>query len=342
MTDGMGDRRSLLKGVGVLVGAGSLAGCPSGDSTDAPASGGATDTAGGSGLSFGGDREVNVSLSPSVPQRNLYVQYGPIRDYVETNLEAAYEVPQGLSIDMNIATSYSAVIRALGEGTTDIAETGPFAAALSVTTDSAEVVLQRKGDGGWTYESIVAVPSDSDIERLSDLSGETVAFADRLSTSGCLYPLYSMATNGGLDVGDLPAGDGSRAAFEPRFTGGHVASYALLAEGRVDAAAMGGFVRDTGTGPSPAAFDRTARTLHEDDGIPHAPLVVSPELSAGEKRALAQSFLNAPERIYYGADGQEGTDDDLWFDGVREADVSTYQPVIDVTEELGIGPEVLA
>ena len=337
----MRDRRTFLASASALLGASAVGGCLDGGSaTGTPERGATATTATADGLAFGGDREVDLWLSPSVPQRNFYVQYGPVRDYLGTNLEAEYPVPEGTSVDMNIGSDYGAVIEALGEGTADIAETGAFAAALGVAAGDAEVLLQRRGYGSWTYESIVAVPADSDVERLSELAGKTVAFSDRLSTSGCLYPLSSMATTGGLDVGDLPAGDGSNAAFDARFAGGHVQSYALLESGEVDAAAMGGFVRDTATGPAPEAFADTARTLHEDTGIPHAPLVVAPGLSDQAKEALGRSFLDAPDRIYYGADGRDDTDDDLWFDAVREADVDAYQSVVDVVDELGVGPEI--
>jgi len=337
----MRDRRTFLASASALVGASAVGGCLDGGSaTGTPGRGATSGATDAEALAFGGDREVDLWLSPSVPQRNFYVQYGPVRDYLGTHIEEEYPVPEGTSVDMNIGSDYGAVVEALSEGRADIAETGAFAAALGVAAGAAEVLLQRRGYGSWTYESIVAVPDDSDVERLADLAGKTVAFADRLSTSGCLYPLYSMATTGGLDVGDLPAGDGSEAAFDARFVGGHVQSYALLEAGEVDAAAMGGFVRDTATGPAPEAFADTARTLHEDSGIPHAPLVVAPGLSDDATDALARSFLNAPERIYDGADGQAGTDDDLWFDDVREAGVDTYQPVVDVVDELGVGPGI--
>jgi phosphonate transport system substrate-binding protein len=340
----MWDRRTFLASASALVGASVVGGCLDGGSTtETPGRDGVTTGAGAGtaeALAFGGDREVDLWLSPSVPQRNFYVQYGPVRDYLGTNLEAEYPVPEGTSVDMNVGGDYGAVIEALGEGTADIAETGAFAAALGVAAGDAEVLLQRRGYGSWTYESIVAVPDDSDVERLSELAGKTVAFSNRLSTSGCLYPLSAMATTGGLDVGDLPAGDGSTAAFDARFAGGHVQSYALLEAGEADAAAMGGFVRDTGTGPTPTAFEATARTLHEDTGIPHAPLVVAAGLSDDAKDALRRSFLNAPDRIYYGADGRDGTDDDLWFDAVREAGVDAYQPVVDVVDQLDVGPEI--
>ena len=295
---------------------------------------------GDSQMTFGGDGEINVGLSPSVPQEDLEVQYAPLLDHVESYLPENYEVPDGLSVEANVGSNYSAVIQSLGQGTTDLAETGPFAAGLGVMTDNAEIILQRYGYGGWTYKSIIATPNDSDITELSDLSGATVAFSDRLSTSGALYPLYSMSDQGGLDVGDLPEGDGSQAEFDARFAGGHVGSYTLLEQGQVDAAAMGGFVRDTKTGPTPDEWQDVATTLHEDEGLPRAPMVVSPELSDEAKSAIQEAFLEAPDSIYYGSDGEEGTDDDLWFSRVREASQEDYQSVIDVADELGIGTDI--
>ena len=68
--------------------------------------------------------------------------------------------------------------------------------------------------------------------------------------------------------------------------------------------------------------------------------MVSPELSDEEKDTIARAFTEAPDSMYYGADGEEGTDDDIWFDGVRERGVDTYQPVIDIANELGYSEDV--
>ena len=297
---------------------------------------------GSASLTFGGDGEINFGVSPSVPQDNLVQQYGPIRDRLQSYVTENYEVPDGFSASMFVGNNYSAIIQALGQGTADIAETGPFAAALGVKSGNADVILQRKGYGSWTYVSQIATAPDSDIEELSDLSGKRVSFSDRLSTSGCLYPLYDMKTEGGVDIGDLPEGTGANANIEATFAGGHPASYELLANDRVDAAAMGGFVpgiigEDT--------FQENARLFHKHEGLPRAPIVVSTELGDTASSALQQAFLEAPETIYLGADGEADGDDeenpdDLWFTAVREADVETYRNVIDVANELGVNQEI--
>jgi phosphonate transport system substrate-binding protein len=146
-----------------------------------------------------------------------------------------------------------------------------------------------------------------------------------------------MSSQGGLDIGELPEGNGSQAEFDARFAGGHVGSYTLLEQGQVDAAAMGGFVRDTKTGPAPEEWQSVATTLHEDTGLPRAPFVVSPELSDEAKTAIQQAILEGPETVYFGQDGEAGTDDDLWFGRVREAGQEEYQSVIDVANELDVG-----
>jgi phosphonate transport system substrate-binding protein len=344
----MTKRRAFLKSAGSLGVAGLIAGCSgssnSGGSTETDAS---TDTATSTPtatpepeMTFGGDGIVNFGISPSVPQEDLEVQYSPLLDHIGSYLAENHDVPSGLSVEGTVGSNYSAVIQSLGQGTTDVAETGPFAAALGVKTGNAEIILQRYGYGSWEYTSIIATPNDSDITELSDLSGKTVAFSDQLSTSGALYPLYSMSNQGGLDIGELPEGNGSQAEFEARFAGGHVGSYTLLEQGQVDAAAMGGFVRDTKTGPTPEEWQEVATTLHEDNGLPRAPIVVSPELGEDAKTAIQNAFLEGPDSIYYGSDGEDGTDDDLWFGDVREAGQEEYQSVIDVADELGVGTDI--
>jgi phosphonate transport system substrate-binding protein len=347
----MRHRRTFLKGLGAVGTAGILAGC-GGDGGDGGGSDGESDGSDGSGgggddtptatpepsVTFGGDEEINFNLSPSVPQEDLNVQYAPLRDHIQEYITSNYDTPEGLQARMNIGSNYSAVIQALGQGTADLAETGPFAAAVGVETDNLEVVLQRFGYGTWTYKSIIAVRNDSDISGIADLEGRRVAFSDPLSTSGFLFPAAAMK-EAGVDIGNLPEGNGSQAAFEPVFAGGHVQSYTLLEQEQADAAGMGGFVRDTKAGPTPDEFGNVATTLHEDDGLPRAPIVVSTELPDESKDAIKQAFLEAPDEVYWGADGEEGTKDDLWFGDVREATVEDYQVVIDTANTLGVGPD---
>ena len=266
-------------------------------------------------------------MSPSEPQQLMESQYQPVKEQLESELSVD-QVP------LQYAAGYSAVLQSLAGGTGDIAETGPFAAALGVANDRCDIILQRKGYGSWTYASVIVTQQDSDIQSLSDLEGERVAFADRLSASGALYPLF-MLKNAGLSIGDLPTDTGD-ADFTPQFSS-HAEAFAALERGQVAAAGVGKFIALNDNRELKEGF----RYVEQNDGIPRAPMVVSPELSDEEQTAVKDALINAPDSMYLGEDGEADTDDDLWFSDVREADNETYQPVVDVANELGISADLL-
>jgi phosphonate transport system substrate-binding protein len=275
--------------------------------------------------------EINFNVSPSVAQEKLQAQYQPIKEFLNNE----FDMPANLKL----ANNYSAVIQALGSGTSDVAETGPFAAALGVKADKAEIALQRKGYGTWEYQSILVAADEVDVSNLDEMktyvqnNDATIAFADRLSASGCLFPLYNLKKEAGLKIGSLPAGSGGDAEFTPNFSS-HTGAYETLKNGQADFAGMGGFVPGIVDN-----FEKNATKIHTHDGLPRAPIVVSPELTDEEQKAITDAFTGAPDKIYLGKDGKDGTDDDLWFNGVRKIGVEEYQPVIDAANELGIGAD---
>jgi len=273
-----------------------------------------------------GNGEINFLMSPSEPQELMQKQYAPVEEHLNSET--------GTTTKLKYARDYSAVLQAMGSGTADIAETGPFSAALGVNADKADIALQRYAYGSWDYSSVIVTKTDSDISSLSDLEGQSVGFADRLSASGALFPLF-MLSEAGLDIGGYPQEEGS-AEFDATFSG-HSQAFTQLENDQVVAAGVGQFIT--------LNDDRELKDGYEYvetyDGIPRAPIVTSPELSDEEQSALVDAMKDAPEGMYFGEDGEEGTDDDLWFSDVRPADVETYQPVIDVATELGIETEFL-
>jgi len=346
------ERRKYIKSVGAVAVLGSLAGCggdSSGNGNGGNGNGGNGGNGnggnGGNGNGNGGmetteemmtttdegdpyvDGMIKFLMSPSEPQDQLRAQYTPIREQLNDHID---EVD---TVEMQYAQNYAATLTALDAGTGDVAETGPFAAALGVEAGNADILLQRWGFGAWTYTSVIVTREDSDIETLTDLEGKTVGFADPLSASGSLYPL-AMIKEAGLSVPDEP-GSPAGADFTPRWSD-HFAAIEALQSGTVDAAGVGYFAA---SGDDREYREGVAEVARED-GIPRAPVVVSPQLTDEEKMQIQTAFTEAPEDMYFGADGEEGTDDDLWFNKIRPADVDTYQPVIDKANTLGYGKDV--
>lgn len=312
----MPERRTVLKSLGAATTVGALAGCLGGG-----------DNNGGSSDPYV-DGKIKFLMSPSEPQDRLRAQYTPIKNRLNNYIEAVD------TAEMQYAKNYAATLTALGSGTGDVAETGPFAAALGVNTGDGEILLQRKGYGSWTYSSVIVTRPETDISSLTDLEGKKVAFADRLSASGSLYPL-AMLKEAGLSVPDEP-GSPAGADFEPSWST-HGQAAEALQSGTVDAAGVGYFIvaNDDRSG-----YVDGVEEVQQDDGIPRAPIVVSPQLDDDEKTKIREAFTKADQSLYWGKDGEEGTDDDLWFSGVREASDETYDPVVQKAETLGYSADI--
>jgi len=300
---------------------------------------GAASTAGLLGLSgcigeFGSqpynDGTLDFYMSPTEPQELMRSQYAPVRDHLAEET--------GTECELTYAEGYSAVLESLSSGTGDVAETGPFAAALGVRADppKGEIILQRFAYGSWTYSSVIVTDQDSDIESLQDLEGKSIAFADALSASGSLFPLF-MLKQAGLSIPDQP-GDDTSADFDANWSG-HSAAIEQLNNGQVDAAGVGKFIALSD--PAEGTYKDWVEPIEEKSGIPRAPILVSPELSDEEKSDVVDAFTNAPDDMYYGDDGEEDSDDDLWFSDVRPADNDDFELVIEVARELDIDIDLL-
>ena len=335
----MSKRREFLKSAGAAGVAGVLAGCLGGggdegtedpNATGEETSEGGTTNGSGNGTTEGQasqgeqyvDGTLNFIMSPSEPQEQMMNQYTPVRDYLSEQLSVPAKLRYG--------NNYSAVMSALGSGTADVAEMGPFAAALGVKAEKVDIVLQRKGYGSFTYVSTIVTKADADISSTADLSGKTIAFADRLSASGALFPL-DMLKQAGVEIGELPQSDVG-ADFTAQFAGGHDKALAAVVNGQADAAGVGEFITLDDNREKKAGI----KYVEKKEDIPRAPICVSPQLPQEQRDAVTQTLLDAPDSMYQGADGEADTDDDLWFSDVREANVETYQPVVDVATELGI------
>ncbi|MDY6764961.1 MAG: substrate-binding domain-containing protein [Halobacteria archaeon] len=308
------DRRNFLKTAGA-VGVAGLAGC-----------------LGQFGQQPYRDGQVRFLMSPSEPQDLMMRQYAPVREHLENAIES------DVTVQLQYARNYSATLDALGSGTGDIAETGPFAAALGVMANKVEIALQRKGFGTWTYKSVIVTRKETNIQETKDLKGKTIAFADMTSASGSLYPLY-MIKQAGLDIGQAPQSDAG-ADFEATWSG-HQAAFESLMSGQADAAGVGRFITLTENEQGERVYKEGVREVDMVSGIPRAPIIISPKLSDDEQNTLVNALLNAPKKMYLGKDGKPDTDDDLWFNDVRKASLETYQPVIDVAKELGIQTDLL-
>ncbi|MFC6725304.1 phosphate/phosphite/phosphonate ABC transporter substrate-binding protein [Halobium palmae] len=350
----MANRRTFIRSAGAAGVAGlvGLSGCTggngdgsngsgSGDSTSA--SGGTTEgSTGGESTTTGSSSSqdsIMFALTPAESDVDVQAQYQPLFEYIESEV--------GVTVESTVAADYAAVLQALKSGQADIADAAPAIAIQGGNEGVTKVIGIRIAYGASRYFSLITTTPDSGIEELTDLEGETIAFADRLSTSGALFPLY-MLSKAGLDTGNAP--DGNPEDFSAQFSDHSTARETLINRDEVVAAGTGAF----STAPhvpkdqfSQQFLDTSAendgdlgtadpelKLLSTSDPIPRAPILGRTEMDQSLYSEIETALLDVSEDDLINE--ELGDDQQLWFTGVDEGTVEDYQPVQNVLDELGV------
>ena len=339
----MAGRRKFLKVAGAtgIAGLTGLAGCTGdggGDGGDSDG-GDSTTAAESTTTTSSGPAEITFTLTPAESEVDVREQYQPMFDYLESEAD--------VSIESSVAADYAAVYSSLESGQTDVADAAPAIAIQSADNDVAEVAGIRIAYGAAKYFSLITTLPDSGIEELADLEGETVAFADRLSTSGSIFPLY-MLKKAGLDTGGAP--DGTPNDFEGQWSDHSQARTTLVNRDPVVAAGTGAFSTAPHV-PKDQFSDQFLEMSAENDGdlgtedpelellaesnpIPRAPILIRSGLDESVKTDVREALLAVEEDDLINEDISD--DQQLWFTGLSEGTVDDYQPVRDAFEELGV------
>lgn len=318
------------------------------------------------------DDTISMVLNPAEDNVDIQLQYQPIIEYVEDEVDVTIETTR--------ASDYTATIQEIERGSAEIADVGPFGAVAA--QEVLDVIGIRLRFGSEKYFSLITTTPDSGIEELADLEGESIALGSRLSTSSGLFPLKMLA-DAGLDIGDAPEGDA--ADFDANFTGDHITPrQQLINRDEIVAATTGAFstaphvpqeqfeqmseefVNISAEYEGAGERDPELQLLAVSDPIPRAPLVSRSDWDSDVRSDVEDAFVNAPDEAFQHdpeelaeelgvdpsileKDEEELTEDEqeqlnefednqLWFDDIVEADFSAFDPVESVQEQLGIDP----
>jgi phosphonate transport system substrate-binding protein len=167
--------------------------------------------------------EITLGVITSENEADRIQRYKPVRSYLEKEL--------GVKINWRTATDYAGIIEGVKAKKVQLAYFGPASYSKCWIVTSGKVIplvgeLDSRGDFG--YHSVVVVKKDSGYQKIEDLKGRKLAFADPNSTSGHQAPRYFL-TEAGFDPDSF---FGSTA-----FSGSHENSVMALLNGTFDAAA---------------------------------------------------------------------------------------------------------
>jgi phosphonate transport system substrate-binding protein len=164
------------------------------------------------------------------PIRMMFVPSGEAQTILEGGEEIALRLQKitGLHFKTSIATSYAAVIEAMGAGKVDIGWLATLSYVLAKQKYDVDLLLIVVRFGSPFYRGQIITHVDSGIQTLADLKGKKFAFVDPASTSGHLYP-KTLLLSKGLNPDRLFA--------QSLFAGSHNAVILSVLKGEVDAGA---------------------------------------------------------------------------------------------------------
>ncbi|CAN5591420.1 MAG: phosphate/phosphite/phosphonate ABC transporter substrate-binding protein [Rubrobacteraceae bacterium] len=263
-----------------------------------------------------GDEEVlQIGMIPNQNPEEVEAQYEPLGEYLSEEL--------GMEVEVSVPTGYPAVVEAMASDRLDLAHFGALTYVQAKERTEVEPLVTEVNTytGTTNYRSLIIVPTDSDIEDVSELEGETFAFGSVSSTSGSLYPAI-MLNEAGVDYRtDLE---------ETVYTGGHDATAQAVVNGSVAA----GGIEDRilyDLQREGIVEEDAVRTIDESEDVEGYPWAVRSDMDDDLKEDIAEAFIaiEDPDLLdLFRAEGFERVEDsdyDYVDEQARELDLLTAE-----------------
>ncbi|MFS8114500.1 phosphonate ABC transporter substrate-binding protein [Rhizobium jaguaris] len=263
-------------------------------------------------------KELNFGISSSENERDAVARYDKFSAYMTKKL--------GVPVHILWGTDYAAVIEALHSNKIQFATIGAanYALGRKVMGDKITAVATNEDNYGSTgYHSVIVVKTDSPYQKIDDLKGKVLAWADPNSTSGYAVPLYFMKKDGI---------DPSKFFSKTPFSGSHELGVVGVVNGTFDAAAddwtnpqKSNALRMEGKGMVPKG---STRVIWTSNLIPNGPYVMRTDLPQDLQDAYRSVILSYPKEDPADFQKQtDGTSKDLV--PVKDSD---YDDIIAITQ----------
>ena len=225
------------------------------------------------------------------------IAFGLSKNHAGANLAAwpgllsrALEAGLGSAVEVVLADDYDQLLKQVLGGAVDVAWLPPLLHARAAEQGARLISLPQR-EGWLTFRSALLVRKDDPVAKPGALRGARVAWRDRASASGYLFPRIELAA-----LGATP----DKAFASEKFYGSVVDAAEAVASGAADLCTC--WVSD------PAANDRARaaaeiekvlgpdlaaklRVLHVTEPIPPDGIVTAAKLTDGERAAVASALL---------------------------------------------------
>jgi phosphonate transport system substrate-binding protein len=253
-----------------------------------------------------------------IPELNIFKQKARFRllgEYLGRKI--------GVPVQFTILSRYGNILERFEAQHMDAAFFGSFTGALAIERLGAVPLARPVNlDGSSTYHGHLFVRKDSGLRAVADMRGKRMAFVDRATTAGYVFPLAWLRQHG------IPSPE--RFFGETYFTGSHDASVDAVLDGKADVGVAKHSVYDRVRAENPRV-DEELVVLAESPSVPSNGLLVRGDLEPDLKEALRRALLEL-ER------DPEGARVLAQFGAQRfiETTAADYQPVFELAARAGI------
>ncbi|UCE78480.1 MAG: phosphate/phosphite/phosphonate ABC transporter substrate-binding protein [Nitrospiraceae bacterium] len=253
-----------------------------------------------------------------IPEMNVFKQmerFRPLAQFLSKET--------GVTVKLTILSRYGNIIERFTNEKMDGAFFGSFTGAMAIQKLGLVPIARPVNlDGASTYHAHIYTRKESGIKSVKDMKGKKMAFVEKATTAGYIFPLAYLKENGVDNIGTFFS--------EYFFAGSHDASLVAVLDGKADIGASKNTVFEWVKEQDPRV-DQEIVILAESAKVPSNGLLVRKGLDRGIIDKLKQSLLNLDS-------SSEGKEVLKKFRAQKfiETTVDDYKPVFVSAEKAGI------
>ena len=253
-----------------------------------------------------------------IPEMNIFKQkqrFKLLGDYLSEKT--------GIPVEFTILSRYGNIIESFTSEKMDGAFFGSFTGALAIRKLGVIPLARPVNlDNSSTYHGYILVRKDSGIKTVADMRGKRMAFVEKATTAGYIFPMALLREKGIMDI--------DRFFSETFFTGSHDAAVIAVLNGKADVGAAKHSMYNWVKKENPR-IEKELSIIARSPSVPSNGLCVRNTLDTGLQNKLKQALLKL---------GQDPADKAVLakFGALKFIETTTgdYKPVFGLAQKAGI------
>ena len=231
----------------------------------------------------------------------------------------------GIPVEQMEGGDYAVGIEAMKNKQLDVLLVSPMSYFQAKQRVDIEPLVTTSSNGAEAYKTVFVTKKDNDdINELKDLKGTNFAFVDPASSSGYMFPKYTLVKELNLDADKVEEPDYFFKTVA--YSGKHDSSLMGVVKGDYEAAAVAGQVI--------AMMDEAGlvdtnelKIIDETDEIPNPAFVMRKDLPDDLKKKIKEFYLQYEDEAFFEAFYKDKT---VRYVEAKETDYDTVKDMMDV------------